>query len=107
VTSHRVGTVDDVAPGAAHRVVVDGRAITIVRIDDDFYAIGDRCSHADVSLSEGEIDPDTRQIECWKHGSCFSLETGEPDTLPATRPVPVYKVWADGADLMLEVETDE
>ena len=33
----------------------------------------------------------SKQIECWKHGSAFSLETGEPESLPATKPVPVYE----------------
>ncbi len=54
--------------------------------------IGDRCSHADYSLAEGEIDTDEGTIECWKHGSTFSVTTGEPTTLPATKPVPVYEV---------------
>lgn len=98
---------DDVEPNSARRFVVDGTAIALVRIDDDFYAIGDRCSHADVSLSEGEVDPGDRHIECWKHGSRFSLETGEPDTLPATRPVPVYAVRIDGDDVHVEGVTDE
>jgi 3-phenylpropionate/trans-cinnamate dioxygenase ferredoxin subunit len=43
-----------------------------------------------VSLSLGEVYADTREIECDKHGSLFSLETGEALTLPATQPVPVY-----------------
>jgi 3-phenylpropionate/trans-cinnamate dioxygenase ferredoxin subunit len=88
----KVCRVDDIEPNSASRFVVDGTAIALVRIDDDLYAIGDRCSHADVSLSEGEIDPGDRHIECWKHGSRFSLETGEPDCLPATKPVPVFTV---------------
>jgi 3-phenylpropionate/trans-cinnamate dioxygenase ferredoxin subunit len=33
---------------------------------------------------------DEKELECWKHGSAFSLVTGEPSTLPATQPVPVY-----------------
>jgi 3-phenylpropionate/trans-cinnamate dioxygenase ferredoxin subunit len=99
----RVCSVDDVAPGTATKVVVDGVPVALVRIDDDFYAIGDVCSHADVSLSEGEVDPGDRHIECWKHGSRFSLETGEPDCLPATKPVPVYRVKVDGDDVLVEV----
>ena len=75
-------------PGEPTRVDVDGQPVRVVRIGDDFYAIGDRCSHADVSLAEGEVDVDDRTIECWKHGSCFSLVDGEPDALPATEPVP-------------------
>lgn len=81
---------DELAPNSAKRFDVGGRAVAVVRIGDDVYAIGDTCTHADVSLSEGELFCDTKEIECWKHGSTFSLETGEPQTLPATQPVPVY-----------------
>ena len=54
------------------------------------YAISDRCSHADVPLSDGEVYCDTKEIECIRHGSAFSLETGVPQTLPATQPVQVF-----------------
>ena len=87
-----VGALDDIAPGTAMRVEVDGRAIALVRIDDDVYAIGDRCTHADVSLSEGDVDVDECTIECWRHGSQFSLKTGEPLSLPATKATPTYDV---------------
>ena len=80
----------DLAPNSAARFVVDGRPVAVVRIGDDVYAIGDTCSHGAVSLSEGEVHCDTKELECWKHGSAFSLETGRPNTLPATQPVPVY-----------------
>jgi 3-phenylpropionate/trans-cinnamate dioxygenase ferredoxin subunit len=103
MTVTRVCAVNDVAPDSAARFVVDGVAVAVVRIGDDFYAIGDRCSHADVSLSEGEVDPGDRHIECWKHGSRFSLETGEPDVMPAVRPVPVYTVKVEGDDVLVEV----
>ena len=88
----RLCAVDDVSPGAARRFDVDGHRIALIRIGDDFYAIGDRCSHADYSLSEGEVDPGDRTIECPKHGSTFDVTNGEPQTLPATLPVPVYEV---------------
>lgn len=81
---------DDLPSGTARKVDVGGVAVAVVRIDDDVYAIGDTCSHADVSLSGGEVWCDERELECPKHGSTFSLETGEPSTLPATRPVPVF-----------------
>jgi 3-phenylpropionate/trans-cinnamate dioxygenase ferredoxin subunit len=93
----------DLAPGTATRVVVDGRPVAVVRIGGDVYAIGDTCSHAEVSLSEGEVYPEERTIECWKHGSTFSLVTGEPQTLPATRPVPVYDVVVVEGDVVVSV----
>lgn len=88
--SVQVCALADLAPGSATRFDVAGRAVAVVRIGDDVYAIGDTCSHADVSLSEGEVWCDEKELECWKHGSAFSLVTGEPSTLPATQPVPVY-----------------
>ncbi len=88
---------DELASGTARRVEVAGVAVAIVRIGDDVYAIGDVCSHANVSLSEGEVFPDEREIECPQHGSTFSLTTGGACTLPATQPVPVFDVVvADG-----------
>jgi 3-phenylpropionate/trans-cinnamate dioxygenase ferredoxin component len=99
----RVCAVDDLAPGEAKRFDVDGHWIALVRIGEDFYAIGDRCTHADISLAEGEVYPEEREIECWKHGSTFSVVTGEPQSLPATRPTPTYAVTVDGADVLVDV----
>jgi 3-phenylpropionate/trans-cinnamate dioxygenase ferredoxin subunit len=97
--NQRLCSVDDLAPGEARRFVIDGHRIALVRIGDDFYAIGDTCSHAEVSLSEGEVLAEEREIECWKHGSTFSLETGEPQCLPAVVPVPVYDIRVAGDDV--------
>lgn len=99
MSSVRLCSMSDIAPGTAKRFDVDGHRIALVRIDDDFYAIGDRCSHADYSLAEGEVYEREREIECWKHGSTFSLVTGEPQVLPATQPVPVYTVNVNGDDV--------
>jgi 3-phenylpropionate/trans-cinnamate dioxygenase ferredoxin subunit len=103
VTTVRVGLLEELAPGAAKRVEVDGHAIAVVRIGDDVYALGDTCSHANVSLSEGEVLADEREIECWKHGSTFSLVTGEPQTLPATQPVPVYTARVEDGEIVVEI----
>jgi len=90
MTAVTVAEFDDLVDGAGLRVDVDGHRLSVVRIADAVYVIGDRCTHADYSLSEGEVDVDTCHIECFKHGSSFSLITGQPDVLPATQPVPVY-----------------
>ncbi len=71
-------------------VQVDGVEVAIVRTQGALYAIKNECSHADVALSEGEVDD--CHLECWMHGSRFNLRTGVPDSLPATRNVPVYVV---------------
>lgn len=99
----RVCAKDDLEPGSAQRFEVGGLRIALVRIDDEFYAIGDRCSHEDYSLSEGEVLSEERELECWKHGSTFDLRTGEPCSLPATQPVPVYAVRVEGDDVLVEL----
>lgn len=85
----------DVPAVGALAVVVDGTPVAVVRDEDgDLHAIRDICSHADVALSEGEVDGCT--IECWLHGSRFDLRTGEPSGPPAVKAVPVYRVSVEG-----------
>jgi 3-phenylpropionate/trans-cinnamate dioxygenase ferredoxin component len=103
VTRERACALADVPEGTAHQVVVDGHPIAVVRCGGDVYAVGDICSHQRISLSEGEVMCDTKQIECWKHGSAFDLVTGEPHALPATKPVPVFPVTVEGDDVYVEV----
>jgi 3-phenylpropionate/trans-cinnamate dioxygenase ferredoxin subunit len=91
----------EVPAGAARRFDIGEHRIALIRVGEAFYALGDRCSHADYSLSEGEVYGEDLEIECWKHGSTFSLETGEPLCLPATQPVPVYEVEVEGDDVMV------
>jgi nitrite reductase/ring-hydroxylating ferredoxin subunit len=80
----------DVAPRSAKRVLIAGRPIAVVNTDEGLFAIDDRCSHADVSLAEGEVDGCA--IECWLHGSAFDLRTGTPLSPPAIASVPIYAV---------------
>jgi 3-phenylpropionate/trans-cinnamate dioxygenase ferredoxin subunit len=99
----RLCSKDDIESGTARRFAVGKHQICLVRIGDDFYAIGDRCSHADFSLADGEVYPEEREIECWKHGSTFSLVDGQPQSLPATKPVPTYDVRVDGDDVIVVI----
>ena len=103
MSRERACSLDEVGEGCAHRVVIEGHPIAVVRCGGEVYAIGDICSHQRISLSEGEVMCDTKQIECWKHGSAFSLVDGTPHALPATRPVPVFPVSVEGDDVYVEV----
>ena len=85
----------DLEPGTARRVEVGGVAVCVVRIDDDVYAIGDVCSHADVSLSGGEVYATSARSSARSTAACSASSTGEPETLPATQPVPVFEVTVD------------
>lgn len=94
---------DELAPDSARRVDVAGHRLAVVRLGDEIHVIGDRCSHADYSLAEGEVDPDERTVECWKHGSAFSVDSGEPACLPAIKPVPVYEVSVSGGEVKVKL----
>ncbi len=96
----RVCSLDDIAEDGALHVEIGELPVAIVRTGDELFAIEDVCSHAEVPLSEGEIEGTT--IECWLHGSRFDLRTGEPTGPPATVAVPVYPVRVDGSDVLID-----
>ena len=99
-----VARADDIPEGEARRVQVDGREIAVVNLGEgQFRAVDDICSHAHANLHEGEVDPDFMTIECPRHGSTFDLDTGEPKSLPATVPVPVYAVKVEGDEVKVEI----
>ena len=104
MTAHPIAPFAALTNGEAQRFEVKGHRLSVVRIGDAVYVIGDICTHQDISLSEGEVDAETCHIACWKHGSSFSLETGEPNVFPATRPVPVYRAWVDGGEVFVEID---
>jgi 3-phenylpropionate/trans-cinnamate dioxygenase ferredoxin subunit len=103
-TTTRLCRLDELEPNSARRFEVGRHRIAVVRIGDEVYAIGDRCTHQDISLAEGEIDADEKTVECWKHGSEFSVETGQALTLPATRPTPTYEAWVEDGDVVVVLE---
>lgn len=101
----QVCKVSDVPQGTALGVEVGDEPVAIIHAEDgNFYAIRDVCSHAEIALSEGEIEGCT--VECWLHGSRFDLKTGEPLELPATQPVPVYPVRVENDDVYVLVSQE-
>jgi len=101
--AHLICPEADIKPGRAIRVKIADQAIAIAKAKDGkVYAIDDKCSHGEISLSEGFVDTDT--IECWAHGAKFSLATGEALTLPAYEPVVVYEVFVEDGNIYLEYD---
>ena len=97
----KVCSVSELSPSTAQRVVVDGVAISVVMDSAGaVHALGDTCTHGDISLSEGFVEDDT--LECWAHGSKFELTTGKPLTLPAYEPVPVFVVSVIDGDVYVD-----
>ncbi len=112
----RVCSLTDVEEPGSLRVELPGaeaggpgrpEAIAVVRFEGEVFAVEDVCSHAEVPLSEGDVEEfgGAPTIECWLHGSCFDLTSGRPTNLPATEPVPVYPVRVEGDDVLVDVAT--
>lgn len=97
----RVSSVDELVVNQAIRVVIDGIPIAVVKDSSGaVHAIGDTCTHGEISLAEGFVEDET--LECWAHGSQFSLVTGKPLNLPAYEPVPVYPVELIDGDVYID-----
>ena len=102
MSTHWICALSELEDGVARRFDLDGTPVAVVRLSDRIHVIGDTCSHADVSLSDGMVDTEECALECLAHGSLFSLETGEALCLPAVRPVPVYEVRLDGDQVVVD-----
>jgi 3-phenylpropionate/trans-cinnamate dioxygenase ferredoxin subunit len=107
MTFEKACAVGDVRDNEPLGVTVDDMEIAVARHGDEFFAIQDLCSHAEVALSEGDVEDCT--IECWLHGSRFDLRTGKPTGLPATEPVATFPIdvrpGPDGLDVYVDVTT--
>jgi 3-phenylpropionate/trans-cinnamate dioxygenase ferredoxin subunit len=97
-----VAALEDLPDGRGVKVEFGGFRIALFRVGDDVHAIADRCSHAEASLAEGELYDGI--VECPRHGAEFDLVGGEALSLPATKPVAVYRTLVTEGDVFVEVE---
>ena len=93
----------DVPEDEAVGVTLGTQGVAVARHGDEVFAVEDSCSHADVPLSEGEVEDCT--VECWLHGSKFDLRTGKPTGLPATEPVATFPVDVRDGDIYIDIDT--
>ena len=101
MTAQRACALSELEQDTPLRVVLDDVPMAVVLDGEgEVHAIGDTCTHGDISLSEGFVEGDS--LECWAHGSAFSLKTGHPLNLPAFEPVPVYTVTVSGDDVLID-----
>ncbi|MBN1286075.1 MAG: non-heme iron oxygenase ferredoxin subunit [Anaerolineae bacterium] len=97
-----VATVDEVPPGEFLAFEIDYVFMVLFNVAGEFYVLKDECSHAQVTLSDGEFADGV--VECPKHGARFDVRTGEPLTPPATKPVRRYPVRVVGDEIQVEVD---
>ena len=101
----QIGSLADVPDGGVHRFDLGSVPLAVFNVGGILYALADTCSHANASLSAGEVDADEVCVACPLHGSPFDLRSGRPRTLPAFTPVATYKIWSEGDALFVEYPT--
>lgn len=84
----RVLPAAEVPAGGKKLVEVQGKSILICHVNNHFYAIANRCSHAERPLERGRLGQGW--IACPFHGARFELASGKAMNLPATEPVQTY-----------------
>jgi nitrite reductase/ring-hydroxylating ferredoxin subunit len=72
------------------RAEVNGYAMAIARVGDQYYAVQDHCTHRYGPLSEGRLCADG-EVECPWHRSRFDLKTGQPTHGPAQEPLKTFE----------------
>lgn len=99
--------VDDLVESKPRKVDIDGLEIALVKTAQGLFAVEDTCTHAEVSLSEGDVVDCT--IECWMHGASFSLQTGEALTPPAVKSLKTFptQIISDGAQAVVQIQVSE
>ncbi len=69
---------------------VDGTDVAIFKIDGQFYAIEDVCSHDGAEIASGELDGD--EIICPRHGAKFCVKTGAVKCAPAYEDIDTFPI---------------
>src|SRR5437773_10998042 len=100
-TYTRVAAVSDLKDRSMMSVNAEGEAILLALIDGNYYAINNVCTQFFTYLTDGELYPDTCEVQCPLHDSRFHLETGEVSEPPADVPEEVYDVKIEGDDILI------
>jgi 3-phenylpropionate/trans-cinnamate dioxygenase ferredoxin subunit len=96
-----IAPVSDLPNGERLFVEIEGKPIVIFNIADQFFAIGDVCSHDDGPVGEGQIEGYT--ITCPRHGAEFDIRTGKVVQMPAVIDIPAYPVQVRDGTIFLGV----
>lgn len=86
-------------------VKVKGEPVIVCHTEEGFYAIEDRCSHANIPLCGGYIKG--TMISCPLHGAVFDLKSGSPLTPPAFEKLKSYEVLISGTRISLREKINE
>ena len=103
---HAVAKTSEISEDEPKAVSIGRLDVGIYKLDGEFYAIDDICTHAYAMMTDGYIEDG--QIECPLHGACFDIKTGKALTAPATIDLRPYPVKVEGDQISVGVpKTDD
>ncbi len=94
--------VSQIPRGGVKSFVCDDLQIAVFDVDGTFFAIEDRCTHAEVQLSAGWVEGHC--VSCPWHGAQFDLKTGEALSLPAVLPTRAFPITVVDDEIMVEID---
>ena len=105
----KIAETSEIPIGNLKMVKLEGKEILITNVNGNYYALGNRCTHAGGDLSKGSLDG--KMITCPRHGSKFDVTTGKvvsgPKILflrPTIKDEPFYEVKVDGKNILLKID---
>ena len=97
----KVAKTNEIEPGQARLVDVQGKRIALFNVDGTFFALDHTYTHRGGPLAEGEISG--HEVTCPWHGAKFDVRTGQVSGPPAQRAVACYGLRVAGTDIEIEV----
>ena len=97
----KVGKTNEIEPGQARLVDVQGKSIALFNVDGTFFALDNTCTHRGGPLAEGEISG--HEVTCPWHGATFAVRTGQVVGPPAQQAVARYGVRVTERDIEVEL----
>ena len=89
-------------PGAMRALEIGGRKVLVCRAGEAFYALENRCPHAEVELSSGQLVGHV--LECPVHGGKLDVRDGRPCAQPIRRPATTFAVRAAGDAIEIRLD---
>ncbi len=94
-----VAKTSEIEEGKVKVVRVGDAPVGVTKVEGEFFAFADVCTHDDGPVAEGELDEYI--IECPRHGAKFDIRTGKVRQLPAVVPIPVYDVKVQDEEVLV------
>ena len=98
----KVASVSDIQDGDMISAEIEDGKVIIARLEGEFYAFDEECTHAGCGLSDGDLDGNVIQCPC--HGAEFDIRTGEVVSPPAVESLQIYQVRIEGDDILIGYE---